>query len=626
MRTTFARYAPRIAVMLHDLVMIWVAWMAVHWLRYQILIQPPPLPLWPQEMPIVLLAQGTILYLTGLYRGIWRFASLPDLWNIIRAGIYGTLLILLALFLLYRLENVPRSVFLMYPVALICLLGAPRLAYRMWKDRRLSLGPGGERQRVLILGAGTGGELLARDLLREGPYQPIGFLDDSRRLWGGQLRGLPVLGAIERLGEVAAARAVDLAIIAIPSASNAQMQRIVSVCEEAGVKFATVPRLHDLISGRSTVHEIKDVAIEDLLGRDPAALDWPAIRAGISGKAVLVTGGGGSIGGELLRQIAQLGPAKVGIVERSELNLYQIELELRRDHPDLILEPVLGDVCDAPLIERTVERFRPDVIFHAAAYKHVPMLETHIREAVRNNVIGTEEVARAADRHGVGQFVLISTDKAVNPVSVMGATKRAAEICCQALAANSATRFITVRFGNVLDSAGSVVPLFREQIRRGGPVTVTHPEVRRYFMTIPEACQLIMQAAAIGRSGGIYVLDMGEPVKIQYLAEQMIRLAGKIPDKDVRIVHTGLRPGEKMFEELFHEQERYGRTEHEQILLAQHRYGADRELGQRLAALRHANEALDEGRLEVLLRELVPEYHRRDDDPKVVLLKHQHQR
>ncbi len=620
MSTQWQNLKPRLAVVLHDLAMVWAAWMSVFWLRYQIWEQSPPLPWWPPEMPLVLLVQGLVLYTMGLYKGIWRFASLPDLWNIIRATMFGALVISVSLFLLNRLEGVPRSVLLMYPLVLMALLGVPRLLYRVWKDRKLAFYARPGLRRVLLLGAGSTGDLLARDMRREGPYYPVGFLDDDRRLWGARLRDLPVFGGIEDLPEVASRNSIDTVVIAIPSASNRQMQRIVAICEDVGVDFLTVPRLQDLLGGRSSAYQIKEVAIEDLLGRDPASLDWGAIRSGLAGRAVLVTGGGGSIGAELCRQIAQLGPSRLGVLERSEFNLYQIDRELRRDHPELVLQPMLGDVCDNDRVERTLEQFKPDIIFHAAAHKHVPLLEANVREAIRNNVGGTRSIATAADRHGVDSFVLISTDKAVNPVSVMGATKRAAEILCQSLAGPSATRFVTVRFGNVLDSAGSVVPLFREQIRRGGPVTVTHPEVTRYFMTIAEACQLIMQVAATGDTGEIYLLDMGDPIRIQYLAEQMILLAGKKPGDEIEIAYTGLRPGEKMFEELFHELEPFENTEHSQILLARHREFDWQPINQDVLGLIADADRLDDDQLRESLRRLVPEFRREDTDPKVINL------
>lgn len=602
-------WLPRIAIVLHDLSMVALAWLAVYWVRYLIGPQDLPVPvLFAAELPVVLGAQGIVLYLTGLYRGLWRFASLPDLWNIIRASVLGTLLIAISLFLVSRLEGVPRSALIMYPVVLVVLLGVPRLVYRMWKDHGLRFHARPNRNRVLILGAGSAGEMLARDLRREnGDYCPIGFLDDERSLHGANIRGLPIFGSIERLPHYVRSKSVDMVIIAVPSASNEQMQRIVSVCELAGVSFRTVPRLQDMVAGRLNYNQIKDVAIEDLLGREPVQLDWRAIGRGISAKSVVVTGGGGSIGSELCRQIARLDPANLVILDNNEYNLYEIDAELRRKFPELVLKTVLGDAGDRVLINRVFEQNSTEAVFHAAAYKHVPLLQQHLREAVRNNVLGTQIVAEAADRYQVDTFVLISTDKAVNPANLMGASKRAAEIICQSWAARSSTRFVTVRFGNVLDSAGSVVPLFRRQISSGGPVTVTHPDITRYFMTIPEATQLILQAAAMGADSGIYVLDMGEPVRIQYLAEQMIRLAGKLPHDDIEIVYTGLRDGEKLFEELFHEKEPYQQTEHPQITRAQHRDIDWQRLTARVDELQAAVRTFDEPTLETLLRALVPE-------------------
>jgi FlaA1/EpsC-like NDP-sugar epimerase len=466
---------------------------------------------------------------------------------------------------------------------------------------------------VLVLGAGRAGDALLRDLARENRYRPVGLLDDNANLRGAKVHGVPVLGMLDRLPELAEETAAEMLLIAMPSATNAQMRRVVELCEKTGVPFRTMPRLQDVVSGRMGFSDLKEVAIEDLLGREPVQLDWTAIRTGLAGQRVLVTGGGGSIGAELCRQVARLGAESLTILELSEFNLYRIEQELRREFPDMIIDAVLGDCGDVAVCERVFARARPQVVFHAAAYKHVPLLQTQLREGFRNNVLGTQVVAHAADKHGVGCFILISTDKAVNPTSVMGACKRVAEIFCQNFAAKSKTRFITVRFGNVLDSAGSVVPLFREQIRAGGPVTVTHPEITRYFMTIPEACQLILQAAVLGEGGEIFVLDMGEPVKIQYLAEQMIRLANKIPDRDVAIVYSGLRPGEKLFEELFHPQESYQDTRHAKIFLAQPRSMSWELLNAQLRNAAQAVRDYDEDILRRCMSNLLPDFTLRDE-------------
>jgi FlaA1/EpsC-like NDP-sugar epimerase len=613
MRKIIAFIHPRLAVVLHDLGMVWLAWMATNWLRYSFEPNPPALSWLTPEVGFVLLAQGLVLWWTGLYKGLWRFASLPDLWNIIRAGVLGALGIAVALFLYNRLATVPRAVLVLYPAVLVVLLGAPRLAYRYWKDSRFDLIARAPEQRVLVIGAGRAGEALLRELARENRYRPVGLVDDDTTLRGAKVHGVPVLGTVEHLPELAREVAAEMLLIALPSASNAQMQRVVEACESTGVPFRTVPRLQDVVAGKMGFSELKEVAIEDLLGRDPVQLDWTAIRTGLSGKRVLITGGGGSIGSELCRQVARLGVESLTVLELSEYNLYKIEQELRQEIPDLLIHAVLGDCGDAQVCERVFSLAQPQIVFHAAAYKHVPLLQSQVREAFRNNVLGTQVVAQAADRHGVAVFVLISTDKAVNPSSVMGACKRVAEIFCQNFAAKSATRFITVRFGNVLDSAGSVVPLFREQIRNGGPVTVTHPEISRYFMTIPEACQLILQAGVLGAGGEIFALDMGEPVKISYLAEQMIRLANKAPGRDVSIVYTGLRPGEKLFEELFHAQESYQSTRHAKIFLAQPRSMSWDLLAAQLRQAAQAVRDYDEETLRRVLVSLLPEFAQRDE-------------
>ena len=610
-RSLIAAIHPRLAVVLHDLAMVWIAWISTNWLRYSLEANPPPFAWFTPEIGIALLAQGLVLWWTGLYKGLWRFASLPDLWNIIRACVIGSIAIAIALFLYNRLATVPRAVLVIYPAVLVVLLGAPRMAYRYWKDSRFDLATRVPAKRVLVLGAGRAGETLLRELARENRYQPVGVLDDNPALRGARVHGVPVLGALERLPELGGEVAAEMLLIAMPSATNAQMQRVVELCEQVNIPFRTVPRLQDVVAGRMNFNELKEVAIEDLLGREAVQLDWTAIRTGLSGKRVFVTGGGGSIGSELCRQVARLGVESLTILELSEYNLYRIEQELRREFPELLVNAVLGDCGDPATAERAFALARPQVVFHAAAFKHVPLLQTQLREAFRNNVIGTQVVAQAADRHGVACFVLISTDKAVNPASVMGACKRVAEIFCQNFSARSATRFITVRFGNVLDSAGSVVPLFREQIRAGGPVTVTHPEISRYFMTIPEACQLILQAGVLGAGGEIFALDMGEPVRISYLAEQMVRLANKVPGRDINIVYTGLRPGEKLFEELFHAQESYQSTRHAKIFLAQPRSMSWDLLGAQLRQAANAVRDYDEDALRRCLVNLLPEFSER---------------
>ncbi|MGY1457509.1 MULTISPECIES: polysaccharide biosynthesis protein [unclassified Luteimonas] len=599
---------PRAAVIVHDLFMVWAAWAGLNYFRHSTLDTTASAALLSPEMLLILIVQGLIFWQVGLYRGVWRFASIPDLVNIVKASLFGLLAILPLLFFVFdRAGQVPRTVMLAYPVVLSALLGMPRLLYRAWKDH------GNERTdksalRVLILGAGQAGEALVRDLRRVGAYQPVGFLDDAAKLRGSYLQGLPVLGRIEDVSRIAPETAAKLLVIAMPSLDATEMRRVVAACERTGLPFRTVPRLNDLLEGRSLPGELKEVAIEDLLGRKPVTPDWKAIRGWLGGRSVLVTGAGGSIGAELCRQCARHGAQQITLIEIDELALATTQGELRRDFPQIECVPVLGDCGDPAVIRHALSLSQPEAIFHAAAYKQVPVLESQLREAVRNNVLATATVAREARAAGVGTFVLISTDKAVDPVNVLGATKRLAEMICQAMTGPEDTRFVTVRFGNVLDSAGSVVPLFRAQIRQGGPVTVTDPEVTRYFMTIPEACQLILQAVAIGSLQAVYTLDMGEPVSIRLLAEQMITLAGKQPGRDIAIVYTGLRPGEKLHETLFHADERYRPTSHPKILQADARSVSAERIEFAIARMREAVAGYDLDTLGLVLRESVPEF------------------
>ncbi|MEO8742856.1 MAG: nucleoside-diphosphate sugar epimerase/dehydratase [Lysobacteraceae bacterium] len=599
---------PRMLIVLHDLGMVWVCWIGLNTLRYSFVPGHVAILLLSPAVVVVLAAQGLIFWWAGLYRGLWRFASLPDLVNITKASVLGLLAISLGLFLINRLDTVPRSALVLYPIVLIVLLGGPRLLYRAWKDSRDAIDPQHAATRVLILGAGRAGETVVRDMIRDKRYLPVGFLDDDTRLQGAKVHGVPVLGTLDALVDMARETDARLIVIAIPTADSAQMQRAVALCDDTSLPFRSVPRLHDVLLGRAAPGDLKEVAIEDLLGREPVAPDWQAMRGWIGGRSVLVTGGGGSIGAELCRQIAMLGASSLTVVEQTELALVTIYEELQQRMPSLQVQCVLGDCGDRAVIDHALRISSAQAVLHAAAYKQVPVLEGQVREGVRNNVLATQTVAEASVAADVETFLLISTDKAVDPANVLGASKRLAEMACQALVARGRTRIVVVRFGNVLDSAGSVVPAFREQIRRGGPVTVTHPEVSRYFMTIPEACQLILQAAAIGSDKAIFTLDMGAPVPIRVLAEQMIRLAGKVPGRDVQIVYSGLRPGEKIHETLYHPEERNRRTGHPKILQAESR-SIDAGTCQRLlSALRVAVADYDEPRLHRLLRDAVPEY------------------
>jgi FlaA1/EpsC-like NDP-sugar epimerase len=590
----------------HDLLAIPLALAISVWCRYNF----ESMPNWQVFLQLVAVAlpvQGVTFWFVGLYRGIWRFASMPDLIRIFKSVLLGTLIVMLVLFLVNRLSGIPRSVILLYPLLLICILSGSRLAYRWFKDRGLLFGNQGG-QKVLVVGAGQGGELLIRDLLRHPDYEPIALVDDDPGKQGREIHGIRVLGSLDDIKKLVEVLDVKLVLIAIPSASQKIFKQITLVCSEIGVECRTLPAIGDLDDQEVAVSQLRSLTLEDLLGRDQVDLDRESISGYLRGKPVIVTGAGGSIGSELCRQVAEQVPSKLIIFDHGEFNIYAIDHELRNSFPDLELVTVLGDVKNYDRVDWVFKKFRPQVVFHAAAYKHVPMLELNPAEGVMNNVIGSRIVADAADRYGAESFVFVSTDKAVNPANVMGTTKRIAEIYCQNLAKRSKTRFITTRFGNVLGSTGSVVPLFEQQIREGGPVTVTHRDITRYFMTIPEAVGLILQAGAMGEGGEIFVLDMGEPVLIRDLAEQMIRLSGLIPGKDIDIVYTGLRPGEKLFEEIFHERENLRGTKHQKLFLAGSRQVEWQGLEDELAELKNVAKNRDIGKLIGLLRRIVPEY------------------
>ncbi len=597
----------RWAALAHDIVMIPIAWMLSYWIRYEIGEYPDLLfERAIHLLPLMIFIQGGTFIYFGLYRGIWRFASLPDLSRIVRAVLVSTAIAAVVIFFFTRLQYVPRSVFIIDAILLILLLGGTRLGYRLIKDHHLSKE---SMERVLVVGAGSAGEGLVRDLLRMRPavYAPVAFVDDDPAKLGQEIHGIRVVSSIENISSVAGQWDADLIMLALPSASSSQMRRIVEQCEMSGLPFRTLPKLQSLVSGKVSINEIREVQIEDLLGRAPVILDRTEIINRLANKVVLVTGGGGSIGSELCRQITAIDIQRLIVLDQSEYNLYAIEKELQQTVPDLELNCELGDICDEAGLDYLFRCYQPDIVFHAAAYKHVPMLENKVREAVRNNIIGSWNVARLADRYGSSDFVMVSTDKAVNPGNIMGASKRVSEIICQTLNERSSTRFITTRFGNVLGSAGSVVPLFRQQIQAGGPVTVTDPDITRYFMTISEACRLILQTTVMGSGGEIFVLDMGEPVKVLYLAEQMIRLSGKVPEEDIKIEFTGLRAGEKLHEELFHSEENLTDTSHEKVMLAQSRNTDWQTLEDTIAAFNQAIDEFDAEALKALIKKLVPE-------------------
>ena len=597
-----------ISAFVFDLVAVAGAWFAAYVVRFNGAV---PYIFWSGALLAltwVLLVYGLMFRLFGLYRGLWVFASLPDLLRISKAVCGGALIVMIGAVMLQPNPIIPRSVLLLSPVLLFVTMGGARALYRAIKEFYLYGGLVGQGKPVLVLGAGAAGAHLARELSRSGNWRLVGLLDDAQAKLGREVYGYKVLGRIDELAHWAEALKLEHAIIAIPSASMEAQRRVVTLCVRAGVKAMVLPSLTALAPGQAFLSQIREIDLEDLLGRDAVTIDTPHVEALLRGRVVMVTGAGGSIGSELCRQILRFSPAQLIAFDLSEYAMYRLTEDLRERYPDQPVVPIIGDAKDSLLLDQVMSLHAPHIVFHAAAYKHVPLMEEHNAwQALRNNVLGTYRVARAAIRHDVRHFVLISTDKAVNPTNVMGASKRLAEMVCQALQQTSDhTQFETVRFGNVLGSAGSVIPKFQQQIAKGGPVTVTHPEITRFFMTIPEASQLVLQASSMGHGGEIFILDMGQPVKIVNLAGDLIRLYG-FSEEQIRIEFTGLRPGEKLYEELLADDETTTRTPHPKLRIARAREVPD-DLIEELLQWLMQHRVLSDDEVRRDLRRWVPEY------------------
>jgi FlaA1/EpsC-like NDP-sugar epimerase len=573
-------------ILVLDAALLAIAWYCSFLVRFDFDIPVEFFKVFRRVLPLVIIAKIISFYLFDLYRGMWRYTSINDLLNIIRSTTVASLCIICVILIVTRFHNVPRSVFAIDWCLTILVISGYRLGIRILFDsfredqslynaiRTLLFSikrnhP--ESKNLLIIGAGDGGEKIYREIRDNAGlrYNVVGFLDDDHSKMGMKIHGIPVLGSVDDLEKIARSCKADEVLIAIPSAGSQQMRSIVEHCKGCGVVFKTIPGMGELINGRVTVNAIRDVAYRDLLGREMVQLDEVRISDYLAGKNVLITGAGGSIGSELCRQICRFRPKSIVLYERAESPLYELDLELKRNFPDTEILPLLADVRDRRQVEKAFETSKPHAVFHAAAYKHVPMLELQPWKAIKNNIQGTRNLVDYADRFQVERFVFVSTDKAVRPVNIMGATKRVAEMFVQGQnGCNlSDTKFMIVRFGNVVGSIGSVVPLFKKQIERGGPVTVTHPEVTRYFMTIPEACQLILQSGAMGEGGEIFLLDMGTPIKIDDMARDLIRFSGFEPEVDIKIEYIGLRPGEKLYEELRTTDEGIIPTRHEKIMV-----------------------------------------------------------
>jgi len=561
-----------------------------------------------ETLPLLVASKLAAFWACGLLTGWWQHVSVRDVAAIVRGNLLGAGLFLAGMVFGHGLDGFPRAVFPLDLLLCTAAMAGMRVGIRLAREREARPAVRRVERLALIVGAGSAGirlldEIESRRHLKLGV---AGFVDDDPGKIGLRIAGVPVLGRLDELPALVAAHEIDEVLIAMPSAPGAVLRRAVRLCREADVRHRVLPTLGELVDGRVMYTQMREVKVDDLLVRAPVQLDLPRVRSFVAGTTVLVTGAAGSIGSELCRQLAGYGPARLVLYDRHENGVFVLEMELRQRFPDVTLIPILGDVLLEDQLRSVFEAYRPQTVFHAAAYKHVPLAELNVLEAVRNNVLGTRNVARAAVAHGARELVLVSTDKAVRPTSVMGVTKRIAELVVQSMQ-DGATRFVAVRFGNVLGSNGSVVPLFRDQIARGGPVTVTHPEVTRYFMTIPEAVQLILQAATIAEGGEILVLDMGEPVRIVDLARHMIELSGLEPDEDVAIAFTGLRPGEKLHEELFTAEEATHRTQLDRINVLR-AAGPGASPGVWLARLQASVEA---GDLDATLRtiiELVPSY------------------
>jgi FlaA1/EpsC-like NDP-sugar epimerase len=548
----------------------------------------------------------------GVNRGSWRYTSILDAARIVLAASAGSLLGGLVIFLLLGPSGIPRSVYILdWLISCMLALGG-RLAVRVILTARSRNGVEGERTRTIIYGAGDAGLALLQELQQNQSLMcdVIGFVDDDLSKVGLTLYGEPVLGTGNDLKALVQKHAIKRLLIAVPTATGPQMVRILRLATDAKVEYKMVPGLGELIQGTELGKQIREVSVEDLLGRKPVQLEMDRIRERIQGRVVMVTGAAGSIGSEICRQIALFRPLAIVGFDEAETPLFHIDREMTKSFPYINFYPEIGSITSRGVLKRVMQRHHPSILFHAAAYKHVPMMERHVFAAVETNILGTWNVARAAAEHGVGDFVMISTDKAVRPTSMMGATKRIAELLIRALQMEGGTKFVAVRFGNVLGSNGSVVPIFKEQIAAGGPVTVTHPEMTRYFMTIPEATQLVLQAFSIGKGGEVFVLEMGEPVKIADLAKNLILLSGLQPERDIEIQFTGLRPGEKMFEELNLHDEHLIPTSHAKIRsYACHQDVDAIQLKASLLRLQAIIEGQDVANLVLLLKELVPDYN-----------------
>jgi FlaA1/EpsC-like NDP-sugar epimerase len=599
-------------------------------LRFEFAVEHPDVEQLKMVLVWVIPLKIIVFMSLGIYRGMWRYTSVSDFWLLAKACLFSALLIMFIILVATRFEGYSRSVFLVDGALTFLLLGGKRMVIRTFlanisspKNMERSL-PRINMKKALIIGAGAAGEKIIREISENYHlnYQVVGFIDDDPAKQGRSIHGVSVLGNTENIVRILEREKVDEILIAIPSAGGEQIRRFVEACKDCNVSYKILPGIGELIDGRVSVKILRDISYEDLLGRPAVHLNVKGIRNYLDGKTVLITGCGGSIGSELCRQVIKYQPHSLILLDASEANLFNIQMELQNEKYYRNCEAILGHVQNKQLMDDVFNKYKPHVVFHAAAYKHVPMLEKNPWEAVFNNIVGSRMAMEMSLKHNVERFVLVSTDKAVRPTNVMGASKRVTELIMQSLQGRD-TRFMAVRFGNVVGSSGSVIPLFRRQIEQGGPVTVTHPEVNRYFMTIPEASQMILQAGAMGEGGEIFILRMGTPVKIADMARDLIRLSGKEPDVDIKIIYTGLREGEKLYEELITVGEDILSTSHEKVMVLRSDSHTTNEnilretrekLGKQIDELLSGAQRHDPIAIKKKLAEIVPEYTPQEND------------
>lgn len=614
-------------ILASDIVLISLSLYFAHLIRFDFLIPDWAFVKFLNMLPFVVVIKVLCFFLFDLYKGMWRYTSLMDLVNIVKASTIATVTIIVLILFLTRFVNVSRSVFVIdWCFTILFVLGL-RLSTRVYYEKYTGVGHVNffrelirvvfkkkslSEKEVIIIGAGSCGEKIVREIKENQGirYRVLGFLDDDFKKIGRKIHGISVINSIDALEHTILSTGASEVIIAMPSAPAQRLRTIVEYCKRCKIQYKIVPNMGELINGKVTVNSIREVEYRDLLGREPVVLDNEKIGGYIGGKTILVSGAGGSIGSELCKQICRFTPECLILLERAESSLYEIDLQLKRDFPYISTLPMLADIQDKEELIEIFQKYKPNIVFHAAAYKHVPMLEAHPWKAVDNNIVGTENIVEVTEQFKCEKFVLVSTDKAVNPTNIMGASKRIAELIVQNrnTTSQSMTKFITVRFGNVIGSVGSVIPLFKKQIKEGGPVTVTHPDMIRYFMLIPEACQLILQSGAMGRGGEIFILEMGEPVKINEMAKDLIRFSGFEPDVDIKIEFTGLRPGEKLYEELMTDDENVIPTSHKKIMVLDGRKCDLSLVNDGINALKKISPKRDKQLLIQYVKKIVPEF------------------